>query len=224
MNNENIQHHYDAFARIQAFGLKYADRFPEPGKASALFAEMAVVVPRLEQLGVGKFAGETEYHSGTSAKRRAAEQVIEDMRTLRDTAKAIASADKNPDFVSPFYLPRSKAFAILVTRATAVLHAGRAHEARFREYELPVGFLDAFAVKLDQLEAADDQQEAGFSARVGETAAIVAAVDRGIELRRELMPLIRNKFKDEPGITAEWETASRIVRRQRSQEEPETAA
>jgi hypothetical protein len=218
MNNELIRNHYDAFLRIEAFHIKYGANFSAAGKASGLFAELAALIPELERRGVGQLEGSTHYHSGTSAKQAAAEQLRTHLRKLRDTARAIAVADKNPAFAEPFVLPRSQAFAPLVTQAKLSLAAARPLTARFVEFELPASFLDALEAEIDRFESASDDQDAGLSTQVGGTAGMVTAVDRGVELRSQLVPLVRNKFEHDPSILAEWETASRIVRVKRSRE------
>jgi len=219
MNNESIRNHYSAFTNIEAFGLKYAASFPSSGRARTLFTAIAAVVPEMERLGVGQLTGSIEYHSGTSAKRQLADELRDRLRTLRDTAQAIGLADGQPTFAHPYQLPKSKSFGALVTQVRTALEAARPHVDRFTEFELPEGFLDRMAEVLGQLERADEAQEAGLSSQIGGTAGLAALVDRGMELRKQLSPLVRNRFESEPAIWAEWQSASRVVRVNRSRDD-----
>ena len=79
--------------------------------------------------------------------------------------------------------------------------------------------VQALATEIAEFEQAVGDQDAGLSAQVGGTAGLVALVNRGVELRMQLLPLVRNKFQADPSIAAEWETASRIVRVKRNADE-----
>ncbi len=219
MNNESIRNHYSAFTSIEAFGLKYSASFPATGRARILFAAIAAVVPEMERLGVGQLTGSIEYHSGTSAKRQLADELRDKLRTLRDTAQAIGLAEGQPAFAKPYQLPKSKSYAALMTQVRTALEAARPHVDRFTEFELPEGHLDRMTVALGQLEHADEAQEAGLSSQIGGTAGLAALVDRGMELRKQLAPLVRNRFESEPSVWAEWQSASRVVRVNRSRDE-----
>jgi hypothetical protein len=219
MKNEFIRNHYDTFLRINAFNLKYGARFSPGGITATLFSDLAALLPELDRLGVGQLEGSTDYHSGTSAKQEAAEHLRVRLRQLRDTARAVARLEKNPQFAAPFRLPRTRAFAPLLTQAKLALAAAQPLATRLRELELPAGFLEALATEIAEFEKAVGDQDAGLSAQVGGTAGLVALVNRGVELRMQLLPLVRNKFQADPSIAAEWETASRIVRVKRNADE-----
>jgi hypothetical protein len=81
---------------------------------------------------------------------------------------------------------------------------------------MPVDFLADLATDIAVLEAANDTQDTGLSDQVGGTAELAANALAGIKLRMQLLPLVRNKFRQEPGILAEWESANHIVRVGRS--------
>lgn len=45
------------------------------------------------------------------------------------------------------------------------------------------------------------------------TAELSAQVTKGLAARKQLLPIVRNKFAGNAGVLAEWATATRIVRR-----------
>jgi hypothetical protein len=212
MNNETIRSHYDSFDRIKAFGIKFSDRFELNSRAMILFAANATVTDELKKHGVLQISGSARFHSGTSAKQLAAELLREHLRAIRDTAEAIAVAEDMPEFQEHFVMPRSGSYTVLLTKAKAFLKDAAPHAARFVEFELAEDFLTELATDIAALEKAAEIKNASLSDQIGSTASLTSQTINGLAIRKQLIPLIRNKFSSEPGILAEWESASHIVR------------
>lgn len=220
MNNETIRNYYDAFDRMKSFGAKYASSFAQNSRVTGLFTELSPLTTAMENQGVKKLTGSADYHGGTNSKQLATEQLREDLRAIRDTAQAIAEAEGKPEFDDQFILPRSNAYALLLTAAKSFLQEATPHKALFVEFELPEDFLEDLEADIDLLERSDDVQSAGFSEQVAGTAELSALALKGNQLRTQLVPAVRNKFRGEPGILAEWVSAIHIVRPQRKPKEP----
>lgn len=216
MNNEMIRNHYDAFSRMKAFGLQYGGNFTIGSRAEVLFAANSVVVTAMEARGVEKLSGTLEFNGGTGAKAIAAENLRAEMRAIRDTAQAISEAEGMPEFDDQFRMPRSSSYEVLLTAARAFLADATAHEALFLEFEIKATFLADLEADIDVLEEADDTQDAGLSQQVGGTAELSAEVEKGLAARKQLLPIVKNKFIGQAGILAEWATATRIVRPDRT--------
>jgi hypothetical protein len=77
---------------------------------------------------------------------------------------------------------------------------------------MPEDFLEDLVADIALLEKAKDDKGAGLSEQVAGTAELSAAALAGIKVRKQLLPIVRNKFRGQPGILAEWETAAHIVR------------
>jgi hypothetical protein len=218
MQNEIIRNHYDVFDRIAEFGRKYSSRFAAGTRGTELFTAVRQVVQDMERLGISQLSASDDYHRGTFAKQLAVELVREDLRAIRDTALAITAAEGDALFSRTFLLPRSSSHTALLTRAKAMLEDAAPHVARFVEFELPADFLTRLEENIARLETADDDQNAGLSTRVGDTAGLTLLVAKGLRLRRQLVSVVRNKFKAEGPVLAEWESASRVVRVKRGRE------
>ncbi len=212
MNNQVIRNDYDAFDRMKGFGAKHGRHFAAGSRGERLFAGISTVVATMEEHGVKKLSGSAAYHGGTDARTLARELVREDLRAIRDTAEAISEADDLPEFEEQFRLPRSGSATLLLAKAKAFLKDAAPHEALFIEFELPADFLEDLVADIALLEKAKDDKDAGLSEQVAGTAELSAAALAGIKLRKQLLPIVRNKFRSQPGILAEWETASHIVR------------
>lgn len=190
----------------------FAVRFAAGSRATGLFTGLASVVAGMEENGVKKISGTAGFQGGTDAKQLAADLVREDMRAIRDTAEAISEAEGLPEFDDQFRMPRSGSFVVLLVQAKAFLEDAGPHAALFVEFELPGTFLTDLDKHIKLLEKGGDDQNAGLSEQVAGTAELSAFTVQGTKLRKQLLPIVRNKFKSEPGILAEWETAQHIVR------------
>jgi hypothetical protein len=220
MNNEMIRNHYDAFSRMNAFATSYAGVFAPGSRAQAQFAVINGVVAAMETEGVEKLSGTQEFRGGTGAKAVAAENLRAEMRAIRDTAQAISEAEELPEFDDKFRMPRSSSFEMLLTAARAFLADATANKALFLEFEIKPNFLADLAADIAALESAVATQDAGLSQQVGGTAELFAKVAKGLAARKQLLPIVKNKFAGQSGILAEWATATRIVRPDRTPETP----
>lgn len=220
MNNETVRNHYDAFTRIAEFGAEHGAQFAPGSRGAALFAAITDVAGKMEQHGVKQLAGTGEFRGGTDAKQVAAEELREEMREIRDTAQAISEAEDLPDFDDQFRMPRSYSYEVLLTTARTFLQQATASEALFLEFEMPADFIAQLADAIGALEEAASAQNEGLSSQVGGTAELHAQLTRGISARKMLLPIVRNKFRNDAGIIAQWETAVRIVRPQRKPKSP----
>jgi hypothetical protein len=220
MNNEMIRNHYDAFSRMNAFATSYAGVFAPGSRAQAQFAVINGVVAAMETEGVEKLSGTQEFRGGTGAKAVAAENLRAEMRAIRDTAQAISEAEELPEFDDKFRMPRSSSFEMLLTAARAFLADATANKALFLEFEIKPNFLADLAADIAALESAVATQDAGLSQQVGGTAELFAKVAKGLAARKQLLPIVKNKYAGQSGILAEWATATRIVRPDRTPETP----
>jgi hypothetical protein len=216
MNNEMIRNHYDAFSRMNAFATSYAGVFAPGSRAQAQFAVINGVVAAMETEGVEKLSGTQEFRGGTGAKAVAAENLRAEMRAIRDTAQAISEAEELPEFDDKFRMPRSSSFEMLLTAARAFLADATANKALFLEFEIKPNFLADLAADIAALESAVATQDAGLSQQVGGTAELFAKVAKGLAARKQLLPIVKNKYAGQSGILAEWATATRIVRPDRT--------
>ncbi|MEO5712138.1 MAG: hypothetical protein ABIT37_01510 [Luteolibacter sp.] len=211
MENEEIRNQYDAFTRIKGFGEKYGAQFDPASRGRKQFPLMDAVIAKMVEHGVKKLTGKSGFHGGTGSKELAAQALRESLRKIRKTSVSIAEAEDMPEFDDKFVLPRSSSYEVLLGRARAILKEATPHAALFIEFELAANFLDTLDKNIKRLENAGADQDAGLSDQVGATAELVAAAVEGMKIRKQLLTLVRNKFENNVGILAEWETANHIV-------------
>ncbi len=69
---------------------------------------------------------------------------------------------------------------------------------------MPEDFLEDLAADIATCEAAGASQGAGLGAQVGGTANLEALSIKGMSVRKQLASIVRNKFRDNVGVLAEW--------------------
>jgi hypothetical protein len=219
MNNEMIRNHYDAFKRIADIRKQIGSHFAATSRATKQFDIITAEVAEMEKEGVAQLSGSTEYHGSSTSKQIAAKALRAQLVKIRETADAIAETAGLPDFDDQFTAPRSRSYTSLIITARENLAEATKHKALFLEFELEEDFLDELEDAIDDLEKEGSDQNAGISEQVGATAALRAALERGIAARTQLLPIVRNKFANNPAILAQWESAARI---ERSRRKPKT--
>ena len=91
---------------------------------------------------------------------------------------------------------------------------------------LPANFLEDLNEDITAFEQALAQREQGKGAQVAASATIDDLIERGMKIARELDPVMRNIYENDPGKLAAWLSASHVERAPRSraakQQRPQT--
>jgi len=91
--------------------------------------------------------------------------------------------------------------------------------AKFIAYDLPANFVDDLEADLAAISGSGEEQDADKREASGGTEKIRGLVKEGKALLTTLDTSVTNKFRDQPAILAEWQTASHIRRRSRKGED-----
>jgi hypothetical protein len=212
MENDLIRRRYETIGRIAGFGGKYGSQFAGGSRGEKLFAAVKATAKAMEGTGAAKLSGAGQYHGGTDAKAGALEDLKEDLVAIRDTAVAISEAEDTPEFDDQFRLPRTSSQQALLAAARAFLVDAELHKALFVEFEMAADFLEDLAADIKAAEDAGAAQEGGLGDQVGGTANLASLSIDGFSARKQLDAIVRNKFKGDAGLLAEWETASHFER------------
>jgi hypothetical protein len=116
----------------------------------------------------------------------------------------------------------------LLTLARATATDALTFKEEFIKRGFPPDFLEDFNEDRERFEEAMSRQTQGGSVQVSSTAAVEDLAAEGMETLRELDPIMRNLFEDDPAALAAWLTARRIERaprrKKREDEEPPAPA
>lgn len=224
MENDLIRRRYETIERISGFGKKYGASFAAGSRGAKLFAEATTTADAMKTAGADKLSGSGQYHSGTEGKVSAFVELKEDLDAIRETAVSISEAEDTPEFDTQFRLPRSSSQTALLDAGRAFLKDATPHKALFIEFEMPEDFLEDLADDIAACEAAGASQDAGLGAQVGGTANLETLSIKGMSARKQLHAIVRNKFRGNAGVLAEWATASHFERPPRSKPAAAAAA
>jgi len=121
-------------------------------------------------------------------------------------------SDEVPGIENKFRLPRDNNDQNLLNAARAAATDALPLRAQFIAHEMPADFLEDLAEDIADMEAAISTQSSGVGDHVAANAAIDDAITRGMDLLRKLDAIVRNKYANNPGVLAEWTTASHVER------------
>jgi hypothetical protein len=126
------------------------------------------------------------------------------------TARAMAIS--TPGLEDKFRAPRSISDQALLTTARAFAADALPLKTEFTRRGLPDDFLEDLNSDIEEFEQINNQQIQKRESRVAATAAIDDALERGINIVRELDAIMRNQFANDPASLAAWLSASHTER------------
>jgi hypothetical protein len=130
------------------------------------------------------------------------------LKAISRTAEVLADV---PGVAGKFALPASDSDRALLNSARGFATDLAPFVVQFEAHELP-DLLANLNGKIAALEAAIDVQAGGAGDHVTSRAAIDDVVERGLNVRRTLNVIVRNKYEDDAVVLAEWTSAHHIER------------
>lgn len=217
MNDREVRK-VEMLARVRDFGVTHAASFPATGLGAQKFAAIGALLAGIESHGTAQAAGGGAARTSSGAKQAARENVRGRMKAISATAGAMESA--HPGISNSFRLPRLGSDQRLLNAARAFIEAATPLKSEFTGHELPATFLEDLNAALSELESAVNAQNLGTEKQVAATAAIKDSLARGLTLRRELDPIVRNKFGSDAATLAAWTSASHVERAPKAKPAP----
>lgn len=206
-----------ALKRVEVFAESHAGGFPPESQAVGAFAR---VTSLLGEAGDADLLPGVPASQATEAKTVLFEELWEDLKAIAATARTINR--KEPGFAAGFHLGDDSQRSILAMTETFLESLEKPGVAeKFIAFDLPAGFVknlrdDRAKITGKTQEQADDLLEA-----TGDTARTRALILEGRDLLKRLDTSIRNRFRRNTEVMAQWRAASRIHRTPRAgTEEP----
>lgn len=210
---------YEMFVRVRDFGAAHTASFPAVTLGKELFDVLDGIVTELEAQTTAQASGAGAARQGTTVRAAARAKLREDLEAISRTARSMSR--DIPGLENKFRLPPGNSNdQALISAARAFAADAVPLSAEFIRHELPANFLADLNSDINAFEVAVNEQNRGTETRVSATAAIDAAIDRGVDIVRRLDAVVRNKFRDDQAMLAAWESASRTERAPRRQVTP----
>lgn len=206
----NVQtHETDAFQRAKNFGLKYTAKFPVGTTGATLFAQVAAAVPQAESQAVDQKSAAGERAKATLTKAQIHPDLHDQLKAISDSAHTLADLG-TPGLDAKFRLPRSAGHGALLTAARQFFKDATPLKAQFLTVNLPADFLDQLDQTITAFENSEDDQSGGVGSQVNATTSLAGTNATARKALRNLRTIVRNTFKHDPAVLAEWEVASHI--------------
>ncbi len=194
------------FGRVDSFGREQKIDFAPKSKAVDHFAEITRIIQNLDTAKARQGSG------GATAKSVLLDAIRLDLQNIARTARAIDQAE--PGFAESFRLPDGQGQTALLTTADAYLAELQQSTVakKFIAYELPAEFVTDLTSDLQDVRAAQDDQETSSLTGVESTAVIGRLIRDGMKEITYLDAIMHNKYARTPETLRAWESASHIDR------------
>jgi hypothetical protein len=211
----------ETFARIQQFGAESAADFLPLSIGATQFTEITNVVDLLNQLAADQAGSFGDARFGFVGKDSARENIREDLSDIARTARAMnyqitGISDK-------FRMPRGNNDQQLLAAARAFFTDAAAYQSEFVAYGLPIDFLQDLQSDINAFEINLGTTGGAIDAQTQATAAIGAAIRRGMIARRILDGVVKNKYRNDVGKLAAWTSAGHIEKTAKKKDNPPAA-
>jgi hypothetical protein len=210
------------FIRESVFGRAHAAAFPPKTRGAEVLAELDAVITEMESHSTAQASGQRGAKAGTTHKAAARAALREDLEAIGRTARVMALT--MPGLDDKFRLPRNAGDQAWLAAARAFAQDAGPLKAEFTRRGLPEDFLDDLNADIAAFATSIDSRAQQTGERVAATVAIDAALDRGMNASRELDAIVRNIFRDDPAVLAEWTSASHTERAPRHASAPQPPA
>jgi hypothetical protein len=202
---------YDALKSTQEFGSKYAAQFPDTSKAKTAFARLPVL---LAEIGSDDTKPGAAASPATAKKQSQIDEVRIDLLAIAKTARSIA--EDEPGFSTAYKMGDDTQRATIQTAKDFLKELAKPGiAAKFIAYDLPADFVADLQADLAAIGETGEEQIEDKREAVGSTAEVRRLIQEGKDLLKVLNTAVPNKFRDQPAILAEWQTASHVRRRNR---------
>lgn len=216
--NDSENRKLETFRRMFDVGQAHASDFAPNSLATQLFTVLGDVIAKLGQHSSKHVSSRGAARQGTATRDEARDILRELMEAIRRSARVMA-ADV-PGLDNKFRMPPAGNDQLLLTTARAFLADATPMAAQFIAYELPANFLQNLADAIAALETAMSEQSGGFGNAAAARAEIEEAIELGMDTKRKLDAIMKNKYANNPAVLAEWASASHIERAPKHKAEP----
>lgn len=205
---DTIARKYYMFVDVQGFGVARKSDFAVDSRAAELFRILDEIINQLIESDKKQFSGAATSKQGTTSKRTLRTQLYNNLKMISRTAKAIDIT--KPGIADKFRLPRNGSMQDLMGAGRAFAENAEQMAVEFTSREAPADFIQILKDNLRAIEQANSDGQYGKRTKVAATANLSAIVERGIDTVKELDAIIRNKYRDDAGVLAEWISASHV--------------
>lgn len=202
MNNRDIRV-LEMLIRVRQFGVSHTSAFPAGSRGAELLALVTAIIAEMEGHATSQDTGRRASKERTAQKKAALRSLRADLEAMSRTARPMERT--TPGLADKFRMPRSSGEQAILTAARSFAENAEPLKAEFIRRGLPPTFHEDLTAKTEALSASIFGWVEKTGERVAATVAISGTADKGREAVRELDPVVRNVFRDDQAVMAEWE-------------------
>ncbi|PYS49274.1 MAG: hypothetical protein DMF68_10495 [Acidobacteria bacterium] len=217
----------EMFLRVDQLGKDEAASYAANTFIADLFNSLSSIISGLETHTNAQASGLTNVRMGTRSKEGARVELERGLDAMRRTSRSMSVT--MPGLEKKFPSVRHLKDQELLTAARMYAADALPLKAEFIKRGLQPTFLDDLNEDIEAFEEALRQRTQGRETHVNATATIDDLIEQGMKIVRQLDPIMRNLFEDNPGKLAAWLSASHVERAPRrkakqQQTSPQTTA
>jgi hypothetical protein len=201
--------------------LEFSRAHPDgsPGYTAAV-TRLEERLARAEQLATGQREGTLEVRAATARKLELRATMRKShLSHLGEVAKV--AAREVPELAQKLVLkPGITTYLAFRTAARGMVAEAQNQKEVLVRHGLVEAVLDDLVQTLDQFDAAVDRGLEGRQRHVGASAELLATTEEIVQVVRVMDGLNRYRFKGDPALLAQWESASNVVASPRSEGTP----
>jgi hypothetical protein len=186
------------------------DDFPANSFARQRIAALAELVVKNDELGSRQAQEKGAAKAATERKNTWMEEVKRRMKEMRNTI--IPAEAAQPGVSQHFNLPGSQSEVSWLEAARAFVANGTTFKQLFLSRAMPDDFLEGLTGAIENFESALDDYNLHARNTSAATALLEDASAQVLAIRRELDPIVRNTYRNNPEKLAQWESASHLER------------
>lgn len=217
MNSAQLKKH-DRLSRVHDHSIASPEHYPANSRRAQLLAVITAAIAEVRVQAAAQATSFSLARESTINKKAASTALRKRLQQISGTAQTMATSV--PGIAAQFRLPNSKSDQVLVNVARSFVTNATPLEAEFVKSDLTADFLTQVGTEIDRLEQAITAKHHHTQAHVTATAAINAALARGLKALRQLDQIMRNTLQGDEVMLATWTSVSRAERHTRK-DDPE---
>jgi hypothetical protein len=220
MNNRETRL-YETFLRTQEFGTAQTASIAGNAFAVEQFARLRQTLAQLDAQATAQSSSKRSVVESGTSKKAAREKLRAKLNAITRTAKPLEKT--TPGIAGKFRAPARLKDQDLLAFARGVAIDAAPLKDEFIKRGLRADFIEDLSAASAEFEHAISRRIQNTESRVASTATVKTRLRECLDILRELDPVIRNIFADDPAALAAWESAShteRASRRAKSNPQP----
>lgn len=204
--NDKTRRYYERGQRCDRCMDLHTGDFLANSKGAVLAATVKELLAAIAFLDVERESSTGKRRQGTSGRDGARKALRELVEAVAKTADAIAL--DHPNIKGIFVLTHTdRSDQTLIATARSFAERAAPFVALFVEYSMPPTFVTDLGALADRLESFISLQNEGVGTRVNANASVQEHIQNLNVALERLNVIFRNKYRDNPSVRAEWDSA-----------------